>query len=134
MGIVGVEDKELVNIQMPAKMDESDFQNEVFSCCGLIAFTKWNVQHSRCYGNNVEERLIDASVQFCLQCGSPTKDVVGFIHHMEKHHNGTSCHVCALCQLPYVTKVALDCHIVHNHGSVHMARRDYERKYKLKSC
>ena len=118
---------------MPAKMDESDFQNEVFSCCGLIAFTKWNIQHSCCYGNNVKERLIDASVQFCLQCGSPTKDVVGFVRHMEKHHNETSCHVCALCQLPYVTKVALDCHIVHNHGSVHMARQDYDRKYKLKS-
>ena len=116
MGIVGVEDKELVNIQMPTKMDKTDFQNKVFSCCGLISFTKWNIQHSHCYGNNVEERLIDASVQFCSQCGSPTKGVVGLVHHMEKHHNGTSCHVSALCQLPYVRNIALDCHIVHVTG------------------
>ena len=112
-------------------MSPSDFQNAVYRCCGLIAYTKWQVQHCRCYNTADEEKLICASAQNCPECGFPTDGVVGLVRHMESCHNAASCHVCALCRLPYVTRVALDCHIVHNHGSVHMARRDYERKYTL---
>ena len=44
------EPKKHISIEMPQKMDERDFQNVVYPCCGLVEFKKWGVQHNRCYG------------------------------------------------------------------------------------
>ena len=115
---------------MPSRMDSADFQNVVYKCCGLIAFMKWN---TCCFNSDVEECLICASAQNCSKCGYYTCGVVNLVRHMEKHHNASTCYVCALCRLSFATKVALDCHVVHNHGSAQKARNDYDRKYKLRA-
>ena len=117
---------------MPNRMDPEDFQNIVYKCCGLLAFTKWGVVHTMCYNNEIKENLISASAQHCGECGYLSGGVVSLVCHTEKHHSASVCHVCALCHLPYVTKVALDCHVAHCHSSVHRARSDYKRKYRLR--
>ena len=124
-------DKDSVHVEMPSRMDSADFQNVVYKCCGLIAFMKWNIHHTCCFNSDVEERLINASVENCSECGYYTSDIVNLVRHMEKHHNASTCYVCALCRLPFAMKVALDCHVVHNHGSAQKSRNDYDRKYKL---
>ena len=111
------------------QMDLEDFQNMVYKCCSLLAFTKWGVVHTMCYNNEIKENLM--STQHCRECGYFSGGVVSLVHHAEKHHFASVCYVCTLCHLPYVTKVALDCHVAHCHGSVHRARSDYERKYRL---
>ena len=117
---------------MSNRMDPEDFQNIVYKCCSLLAFTKWSVVHTMCYNNEIEENLISASAQHCGECGYFLGGVVSLVHHTEKHHSASVCHVCTLCHLPYVTKVALDCHVAYCHGSVHRARSDYKRKYRLR--
>ena len=51
------EPKKHINIKMPQKMDEKDFQNVVYPCCGLVEICKWGVQHYRYYGGSIEELL-----------------------------------------------------------------------------
>ena len=34
------EPKKHISIKMPQKMDEQDFQNVVYPCCGLVEFKK----------------------------------------------------------------------------------------------
>ena len=50
------------------RMDPEDFQNIVYKCCSLLAFTKWGVVHTMCYNNEIEN-LISASAQHCRECG-----------------------------------------------------------------
>ena len=122
--------KQLINVEMNEKMDETEFQNVVYPCCGLLKIRKWGVEHNRCYGGRMEERVIESSAQKCETCGEYVGGVIRLVRHQEKHYGASSVHICALCRNPYVTKTALDCHIAHNHGGIQGARRDYERKYK----
>ena len=131
IGILSCKDEEEVIIEMPTKMDPTDFQNVVDDCCGLFALNKWGIVHTDCYNSDIEQHLINASAQHCSECGSFTSGVVSLVRHNEKYHSASACYICALCCLPYVTKVALDCHVVRFHGSVGKARNDYDRKYKL---
>ena len=124
------EPKKQISIEMPQKMNENDFQNVVYPCCGLMAIRKWGVQHNRCYGGNVEAGIIEASAQKCERCGAFCGGVVQLVRHYEKHYGAANIQVCALCRNPYITKAALDCHLTLNHGGIEGARRDYERKYK----
>ena len=112
-------------------MDEQDFQNVVYPCCGLVEFKKWGVQHNRCYGGVIEAGIIEASAQKCDRCGAYCGGVVQLIWHYEKHYGAANVQICALCHNPYVTKAALDCHLTHNHGGIEGACCDYEQKYKL---
>ena len=112
-------------------MNEMDFQNVIFDCCSLVLIQKFGMEHSRCYGSRTDEELIRASAQKCPECGTFCGGVVQLARHMEKHYMGVSSYICALCRNMYITKTALDCHVVHNHGGKDMVRRDYERKYKL---
>ena len=90
------------------------------------------MEHSRYYGSRTDEELIRALVQKCPECSTFCGGgVVQLARDMEKHYMGVSSYICALCQNMYITKTALDCHVVHNHGGMDMARRDYEWKYKL---
>jgi len=122
-----------VQIEMPMRMNEQDFQNIAYSCCGLIVYHKWGMEHNRCFGSKLDEELIKVSAQNCPQCGVYCGGVIQLARHMEKYYTALSCFVCALCRNPYLTKTALDCHIAHNHGGSQLARRDYERKYKLRT-
>ena len=115
---------------MPQKMDERDFQNVVYPCCGLVNFKKWGVQHNRCYGGAIEAGIIEASAQKCDRCGAYCGGIIQLIRHYEKHYGTANVQICALCRNPYVTKAALDCHLTHNHGGIEGALHDYERKYK----
>ena len=122
--------RKLINVEMHEKMKEADFQNFIFPCCGLVMICKWGVEHNRCYGGKIEERMIEASAQKCQICGEYVGGVVKLVRHQEKHYGAMHALICALCRNPYVTKAALDCHIALNHGGIQGARRDYERKYK----
>ena len=115
---------------MPQKMDERDFQNVVYPCCGLVEFKKWGVQHNRCYGGAIEAGIIEASAQKCDQCGAYCGGVIQLIRHYEKHYGAANVQICALCRNPYITKATLDCHLTHNHGGIEGACHNYERKYK----
>ena len=64
------EPKKQISIEMPQKMNENDFQNVVYPCCGLMEIRKWGVQHNKCYGGNVEAGIIEASAQKCERCGA----------------------------------------------------------------
>ena len=64
------EPKKHISIEMPQKMDEQDFQNVVYPCCGLVEFKKLRVQHNRCYGGVIEVGIIEASAQKCDRCGA----------------------------------------------------------------
>ena len=57
--------KKHMSIEMLQKMDERDFQNVVYPCCGLVEFKKWGVQHKRCYGEVIEAGIIEASAKKC---------------------------------------------------------------------
>ena len=59
------EPKKHINIEMPQKRDEKDFQNIVYPCCGLMEIHKWGVQHNRCYRGSVEAGIIEVSTQKC---------------------------------------------------------------------
>ena len=59
------EPKKHINIEIPQKMDERDFQNIMYPCCGLVEIKKWGVQHNRCYGGVIEAGIIEASAQKC---------------------------------------------------------------------
>ena len=122
-----------VQVQMPMRMNEIDFQNVVYSCCGLVLVWKFGLQHSKCYGSAMDEELIKVSAQNCGLCGAHCGGVVQLARHMEKHYTGLACFICALCRNIYITKTVLDCHILHNHSGSNLARRDYERKYKLRT-
>ena len=117
---------------MSTQMDPADFQNTVHTCCSLFALKKWGVEHVHCYCGEIEQQLINASAQHCSECGSFTGGIVSLVRHYEKHHNASVCYVCALCRLPYITKVALDCQVARFHGGVNRARSDYDRKYRLR--
>ena len=101
---------------MPQKMDERDFQNVVYQCCGLVEFKKWGVQHNRCYGGAIEAGIIEASAQKCDRCGAYCGGVFQLIQHYEKHYGAADVQICALCRNPYVTKAALDCHLTQSWG------------------
>ena len=64
------EPKKHISIEMPQKMDERDFQNVVYPCCGLVELKKWGVQHNRCYGGGIEVSIIEASAQKWNRCGA----------------------------------------------------------------
>ena len=115
---------------MHMKMAEADFQNIVHPCCGLVEVRKWSIEHNRCYGNDVEKQIIEASAQNHPTCGEYCGGSIQLVQHMEQDHGAAMMFACALCRNPYVTKVALDCHIALNHGGIGGARLDYEWKYK----
>ena len=122
--------KKHINIEMPQKTDEKDFQNIVYPCCRLVEIWKWVVQHNRCYRGAIEAGIIEASAQKCEQCGVLCGGVVQLVWHYEKHYGAANVQICVLCHNLYITKAALDCHLTHNHGGIEGAHRDYERKYK----
>ena len=130
LGVLSPFARNTVNVEMHMKMAEADFQNVVYPCCGLIEVRKWSVQHNRCYGSDVEKRVIAASAQHCPMCGQYCGGTIQLVQHMEEDHGAAMMYACALCRNPYVTKAALDCHIAWNHGGVGGARQDYKRKYK----
>ena len=109
------------------KMAEADFQNIVYPCCGLIEVQKWSIEHNRCYGSDVEKRIIAALAQNCPMFGQHCGEVV---RYMEWDHGAAMMFACTLCRNPYMTKVVLDCHIELNHGGIEGARCNYEWKYK----
>ena len=115
---------------MHEKMNPKDFQNNVYTCCGLMELKKWGVEHNRCYGGVIEQRIIKASAQNCGRCRAYCGGVIQLVRHSQKHYGAVNLQICALCRNPYVTQAALDCHIAHNHGGIGGARRDYERKYR----
>ena len=49
---------------------------------------------------------------------------------MEQDNGAAMMFAYTLCRNPYVTEVALDCHIALNHGGIGGMRCDYEWKYK----
>ena len=68
LGILSPSDGNIVNVEMHMKMAEADFQNIMHPCCGLVEVQKWSIEHNRCYGNDVEKRIIEASAQNCPAC------------------------------------------------------------------
>ena len=115
---------------MPQKMDEKDFQNVVYPCCGLVEITKWGVEHNRCYREAIEAGVIEGSAQKCDQYGPFCRGVIQLIWYYEKHYGAANVQICALCSNPYITKAAFDCHLTINHGGIEGVRRDNEQKYK----
>ena len=89
--------RKLINVEMHEKMKEADFQNFVFPCCGLVMIRKWGVEHNRCYGGKIEERMIEASAQKCQICGEYVGGVVKLVRHQEKHYGAMNALICALC-------------------------------------
>ena len=73
------EPKKHISIKMPQKMDEQDFQNVVYPCCGLVELKKWGVKHNRCCRGVIEAGIIEASAQKCDQCGAYCGGVVQLI-------------------------------------------------------
>ena len=133
MSVLSEDDNDEVCVEMPTWMNERDFQNVAYNCCGLVSVRKFGMEHSRCSGSEDDEKRINVSVQKCRECGLYCGDVVAYICHMEKDHLALSCHVCALCRNIYVTSVALHCHISNYHGNLDLAKRDYKRKYELRT-
>ena len=132
---VGILDKRgdsEVRVEMPLWMNEADFQNVVYSCCGLILIRKFEMQHSWCCGTEKDRFIIKASVTECSQCDVFFGDVVAYARHMEKIFVTVPC-VCAVCRNLYISSVALHCHLVKYHGGLELAKRDYKRKYKLRT-
>ena len=131
VSILDKRDDSEVRVEMPMWMNEADFQNVVYSCCGLLLIRKFQMQHSPCCGTEKDELIINASVRECSQCDVFFRDVVSYAHHMEKVHLTVHCCVCALCRNLYISSVVLDCPLVNCHGGLELAKRDYRRKYKL---
>ena len=71
------------------------------------------------------------SAQNCPTCGVHFSRVVQLVQHMERHYGVATMYACTLCRNLYAIKVALDCHIISNHGGEGGVRHDIERKYKL---
>ena len=114
LGVLSPFARSLVNVEMHMKMKEADFQNVVYPCCGLMEIRKWSIQHNRCYGDIVEKQVIAASAQHCPTCGQFCGGSIKLVQHMEEYHGAAMMFACSLCRNPYVTKVALDCHLAWN--------------------
>ena len=119
-----------VRVEMLLWMNEADFQNEVYSCCGLVLICKFKIQHLWCCGTEKDKLIINASVRECSQCDVFFGGVVAYTHHMEKVHLTAPC-VCTLCRNLYISSVVLHCHLVNCHTGLELAKRDYGRKHKL---
>ena len=133
VSILDKRDDSEVRVEMPLWMNEADFQNVVYSCCGLLLIHKFEIQHSQCCGTEKDKLIINASVTECSQCDVFFGDVVAYTHHREKVHVTVPCFVCTLCRNLYISSVALDCHLVNCHGGLELAKRDYGRKYELRT-
>ena len=53
VSILDKRDDSEVRVEMPLQMNEADFQNVVYSCCGLLLIGKFEMQHSRCCGTEM---------------------------------------------------------------------------------
>ena len=133
VSILDKRDDSKVRVETPLWMNEADFQNVVYSCCGLILIRKFEMQHSWWCGTQKDRVIMNASVRKCSQCDVFFGDVVAYAHHMEKVHVTVPCYVCALCRNLYISSVALHCHLVNCHGGLELAKRDYKRKYELRT-
>ena len=123
VSILDKRDDSEVRVEMPLWMNEADFQNVVYSCCGLVFICKFEMQHSRCCGTEKDKLIINASVRECSQCDVFFGDVVSYARHMEKVHVTVPCCVCARCRNLYISSVALHCHLVNYHGGLELAKR-----------
>ena len=94
------EPKKYINIEMPQKMDEKDFQNVVYPCCGLMEIHKWGVQHNRCYGEVLRPELLKRLLRNANDVGlfvsalfnsyDTMKNIMGrqtfrFVHYVKIH-------------------------------------------------
>ena len=52
-----------IQVEMLARVNEMNFQNVVYDCCGLVMILKFGMQHSRWYGIKTDEELIKALAQ-----------------------------------------------------------------------
>ena len=121
-----------VKINMPQYVDEEDFQNVVYECCGLVKFTKWGVEHdTTCAHDALDADVIKVSSQDCTICHRFCGGAIQLARHCDEFHGGVQCNVCALCRKPYLTKIALDCHIFRCHGGSDSARMLGVKKYIL---
>ena len=102
VSILDKRDDSKVRVEMPLWMNEADFQNVVYSCCGLILICKFEIQHSWCCGTEKDRLIINASVRECSQCDIFFVYVVAYACHMEKVHVTVPCCVCALCRNLYI--------------------------------
>ena len=84
LGILSPSDSNIVNVEMHMKMAEMDFQNIVHPCCGLIEVQKWSIEHNRCYGSDVEKRIIEASAQNCPTFGEYCGGSIQLVWHMDR--------------------------------------------------
>ena len=131
--MLSVRDLHEVKIDMPPWINEEEFQNVIFECCGLVQFTKWGVQHddTTCAYDGLDVDVIKVSCQDCPMCHRFCGGVIQLARHFEEFHGGIQCNVCVMCRNPYLTKVALDCHIYRRHGGSELVKRDSVRKYIL---
>ena len=91
MSILDKRDDSEVRVEMSLWMNKADFQNVVYSCCGLLLIRKFDMQHSQCCGTEKDELIIKASVRECSHCDVFFGDVVSYAHHMEKVHLTLPC-------------------------------------------
>ena len=58
ISILCPDDNDLINVEMHMKMQETNIQNVVYPCCGFFEVKKYNIEHNRCYGSDIEAKII----------------------------------------------------------------------------
>ena len=99
-------------------MDEKDFQNVVYPCCGLVKIHNGRFNIKDAYAGAVEAGIIEALAQKCKRCGAFCRGIIQLVQHYKKHYRAANIQVCVLCCNPYITKAALDCHLTLNSGGI----------------